>query len=259
MGRFPMIAAWVLLTAACGPKNPQAVEAQQTSSIGGDPNSVVITLDIEEESLDMSELRSAVEPCGDLLSLEPQAMLGKLKDPAIKCLEDSLRTAQKQTVKDKISRVLMADAYAKGDPERWEAMAKRHLETIDRSDPDLCYKYALSVFNNAHADQMDEALRWADVALENRSIWSGDVFVQRVFSLYKLKAMAAQKKWAWLEEEFVRSPTEENNAKKEEARNDTKTLSREWLEYARSASKDTTLALQMCMSAAGTETYCNEG
>ncbi len=258
MGRFVIIAAWVSL-AACGPKKTTAVEPQESASLAGDPNSVVITLDVEEESADMTELRSAVEPCGDLMALEPQAMLGKLKEPGIRCLEDSLRTAQKQTVKDKISRVLMADAYAKGEPERWEVMAKRHLETIDRSDPDLCYKYALSVFNTAPADKMDEALRWADVALENRSIWSGDVFVQRVFSLYKLKAMAAQKKWAWLEAEFVRAPTEANNAAKEEARNQTKTLSREWLEYARSASKDTTLALQMCMSAAGTETYCNEG
>jgi hypothetical protein len=248
--------ALAALLAACGGKTKETVASPAADGEGGDPNAVVITLDDEESMLDVDELKAATEPCGDLLSLEPQAMMGKLKDPQIRCLDESLRTAQKQTVKDKISRVLMADAYAKGDLHRWDAVAKRHLETIDRSDPDLCYKYALHLLNNSPADHMDEAMRWADVSLENRSVWSGDVFVQRVYSLYKLKAMAAQKKWNWLEEEYVRAPSETLSADKEEARNLTKTNSREWLEYARNAGKDTTLATQMCMSAAGTEAFC---
>jgi hypothetical protein len=254
-----MARVWlVLLVVACGGKKTTSVASAGSEAISSDPNSVVITLDEEESNLDVDELKAATEPCGDLLSLEPQAMLGKLKDPAIRCLDESLRTAEKQTVKDKISRVLMADAYAKGDLHRWQGVAERHLETIDRSDPDICYKFALHLLNNAPADQMDKAMRWADVSLENRSFWTGDLFVQRVYSLYKLKAMAAQKKWTWAEEEFVRDPTDANSAQRENARAETKVLAREWLEYARSSGKDATLAQQMCTSAAGTEGYCEQ-
>jgi hypothetical protein len=259
MARLWGACALAALLTGCGGKNKGTTESPAADGPVGDANSVVITLDTEEEMLDVDELRAATEPCGDLLAIEPQAMMGKLKDPQIRCLDESLRAAPKQTVKDKISRVLMADAYAKGDLHRWDAVAKRHLETIDRSDPDLCYKYALHLLNNSPPDRMDEAMRWADVSLENRAAWSGDVFVQRVYSLYKLKALAAQKKWNWLEEEYVRTPTEEVSSEKEEARNLTKTNSREWLEYARNAGKDTTLATQMCMSAAGTESFCTDG
>ena len=57
-----------------------------------------------------SELMMATARCGDLVALEPAAMMGKLKDGEIRCLDEQLRDAEKQTVKDKISRVLMADA-----------------------------------------------------------------------------------------------------------------------------------------------------
>ncbi len=244
------------MLAACGGKSKEIVASPASNDGAGAATSVVITLDTEEDMLEVDELRAATEPCGDLLAIEPLAMMGKLKDPQVRCLDDSLGNAEKQTVKDKISRVLMTDAYAKGDLHRWEAVAKRHFETIDRSDPDLCYKYALHLLNNSPADRMDEAMRWADVSLENRAVWSGDLFVQRVYSLYKLKALAAQKKWNWMEEEHVRAPTDSLSVGKEEARNLTKTYSREWLEYARQAGKDTTLATQMCMSAAGTEEFC---
>jgi hypothetical protein len=258
MTRIALAGGLAALLAGCGGnKHGGAPAGAEGGQVGG-ANSVVITHDDEEAALDVDELKAATQPCGDLLALEPAAMMGKLKDPQIRCLDESLRAADRQTVKDKISRVLMADAYAKGDLNRWEAVVQRHLDQIDRSDPDLCYKYALYVLNSAPADRMDEAMKWADVALDNRSVWSGDVYVQRVYSLYKLKAMAAQKKWAWLEAEYVKTPTEEADSAKEEARNLTKTLSREWLEYARSAGKDTTLAMQMCTSAAGTEEFCDQ-
>ncbi len=259
MARLWSACAVAAVLAGCGGKSREATRSPAAGGPVGDSNSVVITLDTEESMLDVDELRAATAPCGDLLAIEPLAMMGKLKDPQIRCLDESLRGAEKQTVKDKISRVLMADAYAKGDLHRWDAVVMRHLETIDRSDPDLCYKYGWYLLNNLPAEGMGEAMRWADVSLENRAVWSGDVFVQRVYSLYKLKALAAQKKWSWLEEEYVRAPTEALSSDKEQARNLTKTNSREWLEYARNSGKDTTLATQMCMSAAGTESFCAGG
>lgn len=255
---------WILFSAAlvlavgCGRKKQPARSAD--SSTEGPGEFVEISLDDEVSALDEmfgSELMTATAKCGDLVKLEPSAMMGKLKDAEIRCLDQSLRDAERQTVKDKVSRVLLADAWAKGDEHRWEGIVRRHLTDIDRSDPDMCYKFSTYLLDTA-PENMDETMKWADVALENRTRWTGDLHVKRVYALYKLKAMAAQKKWGWLEEKYVMSPTETLLEEKSESRNQAKTLAREWLEYARSSGKDPTLALQLCISAAGTSDFCDE-
>jgi hypothetical protein len=243
------------LVSACGKKAPpQAATPEATEVPTG-----FVAIDISEEEEDdfFPELRAATAECGDLVTLEPSAMMGKLADPEIRCLDDALVDAERQTVKDKISRVLMADAWAKGDAHRWEGVARRHLDEIDRSDPDLCYKYS-KYLSSKGPEHTDEAMRWADVALENRSRWTGDLHVKRVYSLFKLKTLAAQKQWTHLEEQFSVTPSDSLEKQKEEVRNMTKTLAREWLEYARSSGKDATLPMQICVSSSGTDGYCDE-
>jgi hypothetical protein len=150
----------------------------------------------------------------------------------------------------------MADAWAKSDKVRWELIVRRHLNEIDRSDADLCMKFAKHLSEKG-PDNADEAMHWADMALENRTQWpAGDTHVARVNSLYKLRAVTAQTKWTWLEEKYLKEPTEELSSDKDEARNDAKTLAREWLEYATQAGTDPTLALQLCLSASGAEAFC---
>ncbi len=150
----------------------------------------------------------------------------------------------------------MADAWAKGDKHRWEGVVRRHLSDIDQSDPDLCYKFAKHLVNQ-NADKADETIRWANMALENKSVWVGDIHVKRVYNLHKIKAVAAQKKWQHCEAKYLDGPTEDGNRVRNQARNDLKTQAREWLEYARSAGKDPTLAHQLCVSAAGTDEFCD--
>ena len=205
-----------------------------------------------------AELMTVTASCGDLVKLEPSALLGKLVDAEIRCLDGSLRDAERQTVKNKISRVLMADAWAKADRHRWEAIVRRHVTEIDRSDPDLCYKFSLHLSKQG-PDHVDETLRWADVALDNKQKWQGDMFVSRVYNLYRLKALSANSKWNALESSYLKEPSQELLDTKDETRNLTKTLSREWLEYARSSGRDDTVALQLCISAAGSTEFCEQG
>ncbi len=101
-------------------------------------------------------------------------------------------------------------------------------------------------------------MKWIDVALENRSLWEGDFHVKRVDALYQLKATTAASKWEFLEGEYSNEPSAEANEARKEARNQAKTFAREWLEYARSASKDPTVAMQLCVSAAGTQDFCEQ-
>ncbi|MBN2799596.1 MAG: hypothetical protein JXX28_10650 [Deltaproteobacteria bacterium] len=195
------------------------------------------------------------DSCDNIVKLEPSAMMGKLSDGQTACLEASFAAAGKQTDKDRISRVLMTNAYSKGDQQEWAKLMKRHLEDVDQSDPDLCYKYALYL-NKRGASRAYGVIKWSNVALENRTVWTGDTYTTRVYSLYKLRAAASQTLWQAAEEKNAVNPTDETKGQVSEARNQTKVYAREWYEYAKAAGKDTTKALQLCVSAAGTAEYC---
>ena len=198
--------------------------------------------------------------CGldELVRLEPMAMLGKLSDSQISACEETLAGAPKMTDKDKVSRVLMANAFSKGDKATWEQLVKRHLDEIDQSDPDLCFEYARHLSKKGPS-RASGVIRWVNVALENRIVWSGDTYTSRVYSLHKLRASASQDLWQAAEAAYNDDPSPGNQDKIDKNRAMTKVNAREWYEYAKSAGKDTTLALQLCMSAAGTKDYCEAG
>ena len=260
MHRWALIAALVL-TAGCGKK-------KVATPVGGGGGSTdfaasgFVDFDFEEEEealedLMGSELEVINAECGNMFELEPLALNGMLSDPQIRCLEERLKESQRQTAKNKLSIVVMTDAWIKGDEHRWEGITRRHLEEIDRSNPDLCYKFAY-ILSKSTPDKMDEAMKWADVALDNRSRWEGDAHVKRVYTLYKIKSVSAQRKWEWLEQKYSKDPSEDLLQEKEEARNLTKTMAREWLEYARQAEQDETVPYNLCVSSAGTSEYCEE-
>jgi hypothetical protein len=244
-----------LLLLGCGKKaTPESAGAEVSVATGG---FVDLSLMDDEDDDDFfgSELLSSMGQCGDLIKLEPSAMMGGLTDGEVRCLEDALRDAERQTVKDKISRVLMHDSWAKGDKHRWESIVRRHLQEIDQSDPDLCFSFA-NYTSKRGPEYFDETMRWIDIAMENRTVWEGDYFVKRVYSLHKLKVKTAISKWEWLENEYLTRATTELNEARRDARNYAKTNAREWLEYAHSAGQDPTLAQQLCVSAAGGEDFC---
>ncbi|TVQ89950.1 MAG: hypothetical protein EA397_13395 [Deltaproteobacteria bacterium] len=254
----------VFALSGCKKGAPEKVADSDASTSDADaPAFVDLSLMDDDEDLDDlmgSELNVPVEEeCGQLRRLEPKAMMGKLTDGEIRCLDRTLRESDRQTYKNKVSRVLMADAFAKKNDDRWEAVVRRHLNDIDRSDPDLCYKFAAFMakrVTNKGPDAADEVMKWADVALENKQVWSGDAYVKRVHNLYKIKAVAAYQKWEWLEAKFKKDPTAEVSKAREESRNEAKNLAREWLAYAKDAGLDQADAYNRCVSAAGTSEFC---
>ena len=196
--------------------------------------------------------------CDNLKSIEPKAMLGKLSKGQEECLEGRFENTTVQTEKDKISRVLMTNAYSSWNMAKWERLIKRHLDEVDRSDPNLSYKYA-QYLKKQGVGRAQGALRWADVALEQKHLWSGSNYVNKVYQLYKLKATVAQKLWMAAEKKHQAGPTPDTQKAVENAKNKTKVAARDWYDYAREAKKDTTVALQLCSSAAGTKDYCQGG
>lgn len=257
--------ALIGLTVVGCKKSPSTEPAETTTEAptsSDEPAFVDLSMDMGEDDADMmgSELMVAeAAECGQLRKMEPKAMMGKLTDAEIRCLDRTLRESDTQTYKDKVSRVLMADAYAKKNNDRWEAIVRRHLNDIDRSDPDLCYSFSAFMakrVSDKGPDAADEVMKWADVALENKQVWSGDTFVKRVSSLYKIKSQASYRKWEWLEAKYQEEPTAELGKSREDARNEAKTLAREWLSYAKDAGLDQEEPYSICVSAAGTSEFC---
>ena len=200
----------------------------------------------------VSALTNEGGSCDDLRKLEPMAMMGRLDAPTKACLEDRIKSASLQTDKKATSLVLIQNAWT-ADKKEWSTLVKRHLNEIDKSDPTLSYKYA-QYLQRAGAHQ--STIRWADVALENKTYWTGETHTARVYSLYKLKAASANALWLKAEEEYNANPGSDLDEKRGSARSKAKVYAREWLDYAKSAGKDTTKALQYCESAAGNSEYC---
>jgi hypothetical protein len=197
--------------------------------------------------------------CDDLVKLEPAAMMGSLSAGQTKCLDGRIGTEAQQTTKDKISRLLISNAEMKGDKGEWERLVKRHLEDIDRSDPDLCFKYALQL-SRGGVGRAQGVIRWADYALDNKAKWSGTTYKTRVFNLYKLRAEAANKLWQDAEQEFMtKEHSEENEAKAGKYRGTAKDYAREWLDYAKASEQDTKTAMALCVSSSGNRAFCEGG
>lgn len=191
-----------------------------------------------------------------LRPLEPAATRGALTQSDRDCLEASYHAATEQTVKNKISRVELVDAYAY-DTRTWARLVQRHLDEVDRSDPDMAYLYAFWLYNNDVRNAVD-AVRWCEVALERKSIWEGPVFVSRVYGLMKLRALAATTRWKTAEEDRAKGgPTTE--AQIDELRTDVKVYAREWLDFAKVSGRDPAESRAVCLAAANTLDACGEG
>ncbi len=193
--------------------------------------------------------------CQDLVKLEPRAITGELTEVERACVEGRIAAEKKQTTRDKLSRVLLIDADARGDTARWKDLAARHLDSIDRSDPDLCFRYAL-VLSRGSLDDAEDVVRWVDVALENKHDWEGPKYMARVYGLLQLKAEMSARLWAEAEADFLDERSDANSAEAELARGGAKTAAREWLDQARATDQSTDRARVLCEAAAGTSEAC---
>ena len=193
--------------------------------------------------------------CDDLVRLESAALIGRLTDEQVACLEASFADVGRQTEKKKISLLLIANANGKGDKRAWEGLVRRHLDEIDQSDPDICFAYAQYLARKGPG-RAEQVIRWSEVALENRTRWVGETYKSRVYNLYKLRAAAANTLWERASATNAEAQTDESEAAVERTRGRLKTYAREWYEYAKDAGKDTTIPRQLCISAAGSSEFC---
>ncbi len=236
---------------AAGPVRPEVAIPTEWSGVSFDEEVGLLDTSFEPAS-------NAGEDCGNVYALEPVAMQGALTDAQITCLDHALRLSSRQTTKDTISRVLMADAWAKGDKHRWEGAARRHLQEIDQSDPDLAYVFAIHL-SKKDVGSAFEAIRYADLALEKSDQWGPEHHAERVNTIYKLRALEAQSLWHYYEDEMLADRSPEVLEQVDRWRAAAKSMSREWLEFAYAAGADVVIPYEVCVSAAGSLGYCDIG
>jgi hypothetical protein len=247
------------LYAGCGPKGKSPeVAAAPEEVIPETWSGVSFEGELGELDNTFTVASDAGAQCTQLIRLEPLAMMGRLEEDQIICLDHAIRHEERQTEKDSISRVLMADAWAKGDMHRWEGAVRRHLEEIDRSDPDLCFLFSLHLSKQGYQSGF-EAIRYAELALENRRAWGPEVHATRINSLHKIRAVASQELWYHYEDVFLVNKNPEVASQVDKWRASAKSMAREWLEWAHEAKEDITTAYDMCVSAAGTLDFCEIG
>jgi len=213
---------------------------------GGDP---------ERSAAGDERIARTLATCGQ--DLEPRAIMGRLDAPSIACVEAVYANTQRLTERDRVSRLLLANAWAAGDHTRWEQLVKRHLDEVSRADPDLCYKYA-AFLSRRGVSRAEGVVRWSEVALENKDRWQGDTYTTRVYGLLKLRSRAAELLWRSAEERAAVTADDEARDSADRARALAATFAREWLDYARAANLDDTLAFDLCVSTAGAREACAE-
>ena len=194
-----------------------------------------------------------------LVHLESQATRGALGKADLDCLEKSYASVKEMTTKDKISRVLLVNAYA-FDTRVWADLVHRHLDEVDQSDPNIAFLYSYYLHNRG-VGSAEDVIHWTEVGLERKHDWTGEIYVSRVYSLLKLRAVAASMVWDEVEKKYAAAGGENGSQQDlqdeiKTQRNRTKTFAREWLDFAKAAGRDTTEALELCISAAS-ETACS--
>jgi len=214
----------------------------------------------EEDAAKAAAMAEADKDCSDLVAMESGALMGKLREGQIGCLETAYAGAASQTDKNKVSRVLMVNAEASGDRASWEQLVTRHLEEVDRSDPDLCYSFALYL-SKGGVGRAWGVIKWADYALENKSRWTGSTYKSRVYSLMQLKAQAAASLWEYSAQAVVSGEGDRAKLQEDEKkmRGLAKDYALEWLDYARASKQDDRTAMALCVSAAGSKKFCEGG
>ena len=114
--------------------------------------------------------------------------------------------------------------------------------------------YGISVFLY-RKKKFSDTIKWSERALEQKATFSaGADYKKKVYQLYQLRTMAANKLWTINDKKTV-SITDDLEREKyeklsEKYKGKTKNFAREWLDYARASSQSQSSPMQICISAA---------
>jgi hypothetical protein len=137
-----------------------------------------------------------------------------------------------------------------GDRDAYHRHVEAHLTSVDGSDASYALDYASHLFQTGGASS--NALRWAKVAIANRTTWTGLEYENSTFNAYKLQAAINQMLWQSAENRYRKSPTEENAVSRTRARERTGEAAKAWFRFAKEIEQDWRSAESLCALAGTT-------
>ena len=187
--------------------------------------------------------------CPSIDLLQEGAIKGELTEQAVGCLRDARSTEASLELRASISRLLIADSFAKGMTTEWSSHVVWHLENVDGDDADLAYQYGLYLYKRGASD---EAEKWSRHALERGFHWQSaeDGPVKRL-NAYALIARATRQK------HDAMMKTQEPSTMAVRASNARVQLAAvQWLSAATVAERDGSEALAMCIDTGWDKERC---
>lgn len=187
--------------------------------------------------------------CPPIDRLQEGATKGELTEQAVVCLQEARSTETSLEGRATISRLLIADSFAKGLTTVWSSHVVWHLENIDADDANLAYLYGLYLYKRGASDQAE---KWSRHAIDNGYRWESDAdgAVKRL-NAYALVARATLQKHKGM------LNTQEPSVLAVRASNGQVQLAAvQWLSAAVSAERDGSEALAMCIETGWDKERC---
>lgn len=129
-------------------------------------------------------------PCDDLVQMETLAKRGQVTDDHMACLKGKYR--KPQAPKKRILTILMDQANTDSEGKAWEELMAWHWNLTGVDDPLLAYNYAQWLVEHG-AEDTEEAMKWAQVALAREDGFTGRTGRQALERLHTLRVATAQR------------------------------------------------------------------
>ncbi len=129
-------------------------------------------------------------PCDDLVALESEAKRGRIDEDQLTCLRSKYR--KPQSAKPRILGILMDQADTDKDGQIWEELMAWHWNITGADDAMLAFRFAeyLAVKGSGQAE---DAMRWAQVALEQKDTLKGRSGRAAISKLHNLRVETAER------------------------------------------------------------------
>lgn len=186
------------------------------------------------------------ESCANLRLLDLEARQGHLDEADIECLVRKWDGASRVARAD-ISKVLMADAYAKGDVPEWERLVEQHVRQVDARDPEVAWTWVNILAH--YPDRTAHLLLAVDDAEAVAHQWPDNLRQLRLARIHELRTEGTLRLWKAL------GTTDEAWEKR------TRKAAREWSLYLldHPSAGSPSRAVDVCTEAAGEFEWCIGG
>ncbi len=200
------------------------------------------------------------EDCGAIADLEGPARAGALTDEQIECVDGMLARSDQQTMKKKISLILLVNAEAAmvgAECGEFDERFSFHIREIDRSDPEFMYNWVVHLGEPQHTDRVRDRINWSNRALEAKAYWPPSVFSARVSTLHRARTMAAYSLYLAANQVYLNTKKPSDEEKRDVVRLEAKNYSVEWISYDNALGKDISKAVEICSVVAGIGNVCS--